>query len=215
MKEQIRQRAIELGFDDCRFTRADAPAGAKEFQKWVAEKKYGEMAWIEKNAEKRVEPQKVLQHAKTTICLAASYFLKDSDIEASNQSGHSAFQATGEQFPLSQRERAGVRENRSNENPGEARAIKGIVARYARFNDYHDILGERLKSLTQYVAEVGGVDTRSLLVCGHGTDSRARFCSARRHRLCRQAYQLNQPQVRQLDFSRGDFNDARIRTRRT
>jgi epoxyqueuosine reductase len=166
MKAQIRQRAMELGFDDCRFTRADAPSGAKEFQKWVAEKKYGEMAWIEKNAEKRVEPQKVLQHAKTAICLAASYFQKDPHSKPSSQFSHLASQASGGQFFLSQRERAGVRESRADENSalghGEAKVIEGVVARYARFNDYHDILGERLKSLTQYVAEVGGSDMRSL-----------------------------------------------------
>ena len=73
MKEQIRQRALELGFDDCRFTRADPPAAAKQFQNWVAEGKFGEMSWMERNAEKRVEPQKVLPNAKSAIILAASY----------------------------------------------------------------------------------------------------------------------------------------------
>ncbi|HZL13444.1 MAG TPA: hypothetical protein VFC85_04815, partial [Verrucomicrobiae bacterium] len=31
------------------------------------------MSWIERNAEKRVGPQKVLANAKTVICLATSY----------------------------------------------------------------------------------------------------------------------------------------------
>src|SRR5580692_2560721 len=125
MKEQIRQRAMDLGFDDCRFTSAGAPASAKEFQSWVSEKKFGEMLWIERNAEKRIEPQKVLPDVKTAICLAASYEINQRKIEA----------------PIS---------------------AEGIVARYARFNDYHDILGERLKLLTQFVNEVGGAQTRSL-----------------------------------------------------
>ena len=38
----------------------------------------------------------------------------------------------------------------------------GIVARYARFTDYHDVLGERLKELTQFVNQLGGAETRSL-----------------------------------------------------
>jgi epoxyqueuosine reductase len=38
----------------------------------------------------------------------------------------------------------------------------GIVARYARFDDYHDVLGERLKTLAQFIHRVGGPDTRSL-----------------------------------------------------
>src|SRR5581483_6127061 len=53
MKELIRQRARELGFDDCRFTSAAPPETAAQFQRWIAEKKFGEMAWLERNAEKR------------------------------------------------------------------------------------------------------------------------------------------------------------------
>jgi epoxyqueuosine reductase len=36
------------------------------------------------------------------------------------------------------------------------------IARYARFTDYHDVLGERLKSLTQFVNEAGSDGIRSL-----------------------------------------------------
>ena len=73
MKEAIRQRALELGFDDCRFTTAAAPASADQFQNWLAGKQHGEMAWLERNAPKRIDPQKVLPGAKSVICLAASY----------------------------------------------------------------------------------------------------------------------------------------------
>jgi epoxyqueuosine reductase len=125
MKEQIRQRAMELGFDDCRFTAAGAPDSAKEFQNWVAEGKFGEMAWMQRNAEKRIAPQKVLPEAKTTICLAASY-------------------DTGKR-----------------EKTGDEKSPHGTVARYARFDDYHDILGERLKSLAKFVDGLGR-GTRSL-----------------------------------------------------
>jgi epoxyqueuosine reductase len=117
MKEKIRQRALELGFDDCRFTSADPPQSAGKFQHWIAGKNHGEMSWIERNAEKRIEPQKVLPAGKSIIVLAASY-------EIENQKS-------------------------------------GSVARYARFDDYHDVLGERLKLLTQFVNQFD-VKTRSL-----------------------------------------------------
>jgi epoxyqueuosine reductase len=73
MKEAIRGRALELGFDDCRFTSAAKPAGANQFQNWLAEKRHGEMAWLERTAPKRMDPQKILPGAKSIICLAASY----------------------------------------------------------------------------------------------------------------------------------------------
>ena len=124
MKEVIRQRALELGFDDCRFARADAPDTSSHFRNWVADKKFGEMAWMQKNADKRVEPQKVLANAKSVVMLAASYDTKKQNA------------------------------------PRPAAA--GVVARYAQFDDYHDVLGGRLKSLAQFINETGGADTRSL-----------------------------------------------------
>lgn len=73
MKEAVRQRARELGFDDCRFTTADPPDHAAQFQTWLAEKQHGEMGYLERNAYKRVNPQEVLPGAKSIIVLAASY----------------------------------------------------------------------------------------------------------------------------------------------
>jgi epoxyqueuosine reductase len=137
MKEAIRQRALELGFDDCRFTTAAAPDKAAQFKKWISEKQFGEMSWLERNAAKRLEPLKVLPGAKSVISLAVSYQSE------SSADGSPASQG----FPL-----AGLSRPRSF----------GVVARYARFNDYHDVLGEQLKSLTQFVNHTGGNDARSL-----------------------------------------------------
>ena len=125
MKEAIRQRALELGFDDCRFTTAAPPGSAAQFQSWLGEKRYGEMAWIERNAPKRTDPQLVLPNARSVICLAISYH---------------------------------------NESPkSEIRNPKsGIIARYARYPDYHDLLADKLKALTAFVDECGGATTRSL-----------------------------------------------------
>jgi epoxyqueuosine reductase len=124
MKEKIRQRAMELGFDDCRFTTAAAPASADEFQNWLAENKNGEMSWLERNATKRVDPQKVLSGAKSVIVLAASYEISNRKSKIENQKS-------------------------------------GVVASYARFDDYHDILGERLKPLAEFTNQFGD-GTRSL-----------------------------------------------------
>jgi len=125
MKELLRQRARELGFDDCRFTTAEPPASGPHFQKWLAENQHGEMSWLERNAEKRAEPQKVLAGAKSIIVLAVSYQTEKP--------------ASTLQLPTT-----------------------GLIARYAQFADYHEIIGERLKRLTQFINEHGGADTHSL-----------------------------------------------------
>jgi epoxyqueuosine reductase len=125
MKEAIRKRAAELGFDDCRFTTAAPPSSAERFQRWLTEKKCAEMTWLEQTQEKRVEPQNVLPKARSAICLAASYHF--------------------------------INPQSAIRNPQS-----GLVARYARFDDYHAILGERLKQLTAFVNRIGGTPTRSL-----------------------------------------------------
>jgi epoxyqueuosine reductase len=139
MKAAIRQRALELGFDDCRFTSAAAPASAEKFQNWLAQKNHGEMAWLERNAEKRLEPQKVLAEAKSVIVLAASYEKSDGWRVTSDKPAAAPHHSSliTHHFP-------------------------GVVARYARFDDYHDILGERLKQLTEFVNQLGEVSAKSL-----------------------------------------------------
>ena len=136
MKEAIRQRAVELGFDDCRFTTAAAPVSAGQFQNWIGEKRFGEMSWIERGTPKRIDPQKVLAGAKSAICVAASYTAERS--------------AGGPP--------ASFVENTQSSRPRSS----GVVARYARFADYHGVLGERLKQLTQFVNKLGDGGTRSL-----------------------------------------------------
>ena len=134
MKPAIRARALELGFDDCRFTTAMPPATAEQFQAWLAQKNHGEMQWLERNAEKRVAVEKVLPNAKSVIVLAASYAQSDA----------------GSALP------------EPTDAPASRIPHHGIVARYAQFPDYHDLLGEKLKLLTQFVDGLGGAETRSL-----------------------------------------------------
>jgi len=40
--------------------------------------------------------------------------------------------------------------------------VIGAIARYARFKDYHDVIGERLKQLTDSINQLGAEHTRSL-----------------------------------------------------
>ena len=139
MKEKIRQRALESGFDDCRFTTAAAPASAVQFQNWLAGKHHGEMAWLERTAAKRSDLQQILPGAKSIIVLAASYAASD------------ACRVTCDELSSSSAPR--------HPSPATRHAS---VARYAQFADYHDVLGERLKQLTQFVNLLGGAETRSL-----------------------------------------------------
>jgi len=123
VKDSIRQRAKELGFDICRFTEANAPDHAAHFEQWLAEGRHGTMGYLARNAFKRVDPQQVLSGAKTIVVLAASYWREEqtSNVEQS-----------------------------------------GIIARYARYADYHDVLADKLKELNAFIDQIGGAETKSL-----------------------------------------------------
>jgi epoxyqueuosine reductase len=124
VKAAIFQRAQELGFDDCRFTTANPPEHAAEFERWLQAGRHGQMDYLSRNAHKRIDPDKVLPAARTIITLAVSYTA--AEVEDS-----------------------------------QVTAGAGIVARYARYGDYHKILGGRLKDLTAFV-DACGQGTRSL-----------------------------------------------------
>jgi epoxyqueuosine reductase len=174
MKEKIRQRTLESGFDDCRFTTAAAPASAVQFQNWLAGKQHGEMAWLERTVPKRTDLQRVLAGARSVICLAASYGSHSSTSLIGVQLDTAAIFSPS---PPQKEERGGVRRPiiqaqipspQPSPRSGGAResasapSCAPLIARYAQFTDYHDVLGERLKQLTQFVNQLGGAETRSL-----------------------------------------------------
>jgi epoxyqueuosine reductase len=127
MKDAVRQRARELGFDDCHFTAATPPDHAAEFQNWIAQNQHGEMQYLQRNAHKRVDPQQVLPGAKSLIVLAVAYTNACSVLRVPSRT-------------QSDREQHATRNTQH-----------GVIARYARYKDYHDILAERLKQLTDFV----------------------------------------------------------------
>jgi epoxyqueuosine reductase len=122
MREAIRRRARELGFELCGFTTAAPAESAPHFQQWLARRRHGQMAWLERNAGKRADPRQVLPGARTVIALGASYAQE------------------GPETPASQRI---------------------VVARYARYADYHDILGARLRELAGFIDQLEGQGARS------------------------------------------------------
>jgi epoxyqueuosine reductase len=133
----LRQRAHELGFDDCRITTAAPPGSAPRFQQWLVEGQQGEMGYLARNAHKRVAPENVLPGARSIVTLAVSY----AEVQRSVQG-------------TEQRQVATQHATRNTQH--------GFVARYARYRDYHDVLAERLKELTESLNETGGPNTRSL-----------------------------------------------------
>ncbi len=76
LTDDIHQKALQLGFSQCGFSKAD-PIDKKEIsyvEKWLSKGKHATMHWLEHNKEKRYNPQKLSEDAKTIISLTFNYF---------------------------------------------------------------------------------------------------------------------------------------------
>ena len=59
------------------------PPHAENFRQWLAEGSAGEMAWMERNADRRTDPQLVLPSAKSVVVLAMNYWQGDAEPKGS------------------------------------------------------------------------------------------------------------------------------------
>lgn len=99
------------------------------------------MGYLQRNAYKRIEPGQVLAKAKSIITLAVSYAGDNRVQEAISHTSRGLSRQSSEQRRITHH---------------------GAIARYAQFTDYHNVIGERLKLLTDFVNQLGGEKTRSL-----------------------------------------------------
>ena len=74
LKKELSAFARELGFDSCRVAACAPPPHAAEFRNWLREGAAGEMGYMERGEEKRLDPHKVLPGARSVIVMALNYF---------------------------------------------------------------------------------------------------------------------------------------------
>jgi epoxyqueuosine reductase len=63
-RAQVVMLARELGFDLCRFARAETPEHAAEFRDWLDRGDAGEMNYLTRNSERRCDPRQIFQTRK-------------------------------------------------------------------------------------------------------------------------------------------------------
>ncbi len=74
MKDQIRKRATELGFDNVGFCSADPPASMPYYDAWLAKGRHGTMGYLKRNRHVRADPKSLLPEAKSVIAVAMNYY---------------------------------------------------------------------------------------------------------------------------------------------
>lgn len=83
LKAALAEFARSLGFALVRVAGAVAPPHAEAFRQWLAAGHAGEMAWMERNADRRTDPQLVLPGAKSIVVLAMNYHQGNPPLEGS------------------------------------------------------------------------------------------------------------------------------------
>ena len=75
-QEELRRRLVALGFDEVRFARVE-PAPAEGLRRWLAWGYHADMVWMERTAERRLDPERVLPGARSVIMLGVNYWAGD------------------------------------------------------------------------------------------------------------------------------------------
>ena len=99
VKDDLVAYAHSLGFDLCRIAPAVTPPHAAEFRAWLEQGCQGEMAWLERNADRRTSPQLVQPDAKSVIVLGMNYYQDDGPTSANSAArGRIARYAWGDDY---------------------------------------------------------------------------------------------------------------------
>jgi epoxyqueuosine reductase len=135
LEAKIRGVAAALGFDAVGFTGAEPTERTRYLREWVRRGFAGEMHYIERRLEERVDPRRVLPEARSIIVVG----LYSPGEAAAGESSSAAADPEARH--------------------GEPR--RGRIARYAGGDDYHDVILDRLRCLESALPALAGRPFRS------------------------------------------------------
>ena len=72
----IKSQARQLGFDACGISKAELlDDEARQLESWLSQGRHGTMAWMERNFDKRVDPRKLVDGARSVISVIHNYYV--------------------------------------------------------------------------------------------------------------------------------------------
>lgn len=76
----LKEKALELGFQDCAITLPDASSEAELLKTWLAAGYQGEMNYLENHFDKRIDPRKLVEGTERIIMVRMDYLPADTRI---------------------------------------------------------------------------------------------------------------------------------------
>jgi len=139
LAEQIKQKALELGFDLVGITDA-SPIDARQAEllaDWLKAGYAGQMSYMHRNFQKRINPAKLLENAQSVICVGLNY--KPPKRPQSLRASQSDARQSHLQHITNQ---------------------TGRIATYAQYEDYHSFIKKQLRKLTEFIMSLAGEDVK-------------------------------------------------------
>jgi epoxyqueuosine reductase len=128
-REAVFLRCRDLGFALAGVCRAEPTSYREDYLRWISAGRHGEMGYLARNVEARLDPRVLVPGAKSIICVGDRYWVEGAGTKAGRHEGTK--DAPSPPTPLP-------------EGDGSRR---GRVARYARGEDYHSVMKKRLRAL--------------------------------------------------------------------
>ncbi len=135
---KLKDRAKELGFDLVGVAGAEPSVFAEEYRDWISQGMHGEMGYLERNLERRLDSRELIPDARSILVVGMNYYVEDTETPLS---------PPDEPLPS----------NLPSSSPTN-NSHKAIFARYARGDDYHEVMTAKLRQLLAYLKEVAGED---------------------------------------------------------
>src|SRR5580658_9185193 len=77
IESRIKTRALELGFELVGITTAEPSAFAAEYRDWIGNGYAGEMEYLTRNLERRIDPRQLLAGARSIIVVGMNYYTRN------------------------------------------------------------------------------------------------------------------------------------------
>ena len=135
--ESIKSQALELGFEKVGIV----PAGPLteehvRLEEWLRRGYHAEMPYMARDPEQRGDPRKIFPEAKSVIVVALNYYTP-------HQHSVTTGSSSGQINPATNNDRASTSGAQST----------GKISRYAWGDDYHDVVGDKLRALLLWIKQ--------------------------------------------------------------
>jgi epoxyqueuosine reductase len=139
--DAVKAKAIEFGFDLCGIAPADSFPELKFLDEWLTLGYAGEMAYMSRSADRRADARNVVPGARSVIVTGTIYSTEKVRLKPDPTDDSSRTPTAAQGQPDEDR-----RWGPPSSGPSQA-----IIARYARGDDYHDVLKRRLDALLAWM----------------------------------------------------------------